>query len=541
MPTPNAQSLPDDRPKALLSAGLVPPPPTETQGARTVVSRWYAFGLTVATIVWAIIWHGDAFAKMASLWWRSETFAHGLVIYPISIWLIYRMRVELGQVPIRPCAWALLPIGLAGFVFLLGTLGGVDAAREFGIVAMIPLIVWCIMGTKLARTIMFPLAFTLLAVPVGEFMLPVLMEHTADFTVAALRLSGVPVYREGLYFTVPSGHWSVVEACSGLRYLIASVTLGCLFAYLSYRTLWRRVLFVIASIAVPIVANWLRAYMIVMIGHLSGMKLAVGVDHLLYGWIFFGLVMLLLFWVGSFWREDTTPGAQPASNPRQVAGLQASHGYAFVLASIGVALLAALAPGYASYLAANSTFDPSRQLVFSAPPSWSEVHDDRLSEFVPRFLNARATLHKTYTAGEPVGVFVAYYADQSEGRELISFGNEIVNTSDKRWQKVGEEPRSVLDGRYRLLETTVRSGHDQLLVWHLYWIGGHWTIRKEEVKIRQALERLLGQGDGSAVLAVYTRADGGARARERLEAFLAAGLSETDRQLRQLAAPGGRR
>ena len=86
------------------------------------------------------------------------------------------------------------------------------------------------MGLEVARTIAFPLAFTLMAVPIGEFLLPNLMNQTADFTVAALRLTGVPVYREGLYFTVPTGRWSVVEACSGLRYLIASLTLGLLFA-----------------------------------------------------------------------------------------------------------------------------------------------------------------------------------------------------------------------------------------------------------------------------------------------------------------------
>ena len=64
------------------------------------------------------------------------------------------------------------------------------------------------------------------AVPVGEFLLPVFMEWTADFTVLALRLSGIPVYREGLQFVIPSGNWSVVEACSGIRYLIASLMVG---------------------------------------------------------------------------------------------------------------------------------------------------------------------------------------------------------------------------------------------------------------------------------------------------------------------------
>src|SRR5690606_22417596 len=90
-------------------------------------------------------------------------------------------------------------------------------------------------------------------------------------------------------------------------YLIASITLGALYAYLTYRSWKRRLLFVIAAMIVPVFANGGRAYMIVMIAHLSDMKLALGVDHYIYGWVFFGLVMLLLFWIGSFWREDEQP------------------------------------------------------------------------------------------------------------------------------------------------------------------------------------------------------------------------------------------
>jgi exosortase A len=171
-------------------------------------------------------------------------------------------------------------------------------------IATVSLAVWAVLGTAALRLLAFPLAFLFFAVPFGEFLMPTLIDRTADVTIWALRLTGVPVYREGNFFTIPTGRWSVVEACSGLRYLIASLMVGCLFAYLSYRTLRRRAIFVACAIAVPIVANWIRAYMIVMLGHLSGNRLAVGADHLLYGWVFFGVVMALLFFIGARWRED---------------------------------------------------------------------------------------------------------------------------------------------------------------------------------------------------------------------------------------------
>ena len=112
------------------------------------------------------------------------------------------------------------------------------------------------------------------------------------------------MYREGLQFIIPSGSWSVVEACSGIRYLIASITVGCIFAYLSYRSLRQApgCSFWWPSL-VPLVANWVRAYLIVMLGHLSGNELATGVDHLIYGWVFFGVVIMAMLLIGARWAD----------------------------------------------------------------------------------------------------------------------------------------------------------------------------------------------------------------------------------------------
>ncbi len=534
MNIPNAQLLPES---AVTGEDVAAARAEVGPRYRATLSRWYPFALLLATIVWAAVWHGDAVVQMAQIWWRSETFAHGLVIYPISLWLICRVRAQLASVPIRPSPWALIAIVPVSFAALLGELSDVNAVREYGIVVMIPLIVWCVLGTALVRIIIFPLAFTLLAVPVGEFMFPVLMEHTADFTVAALRLTGVPVYREGLFFTLPSGNWSVIEECSGLRYIIASITLGCLFAYLSYRTWWRRVLFVLASALVPIVANWIRAYMIVMIGHLSGMRLAVGVDHLLYGWVFFGLVMLLLFWGGSFWREDHLPVEVPKYAEGNGPSVGQDRAFSFVLVAVAAAVVAAASPAFASYLAARNAFDVNRSLAVTPKAPWTEVAESTLPGFVPSFTSARLTVRRTFSAEAPVGLFLGYYADQGEGRELISHGNEVTGSTNKQWQRISQTRRTMLDGRYQLAETVVRSGQGELLVWHLYWIAGHWTIRKEEVKIRQAFEKLMGRGDASAVLVAYTSASSRDDGRRRLEDFMAATLPEADRQLRTLGGP----
>ena len=51
---------------------------------------------------------------------------------------------------------------------------------------MIVLAVPAVLGVRVARALAFPLAFLFFAVPFGEFVLPLLMDWTANFTVGGV-------------------------------------------------------------------------------------------------------------------------------------------------------------------------------------------------------------------------------------------------------------------------------------------------------------------------------------------------------------------
>ena len=470
---------------------------------------------------------------MAQIWWRSETFAHGMVVYPISLWLIWRKRRSLQPFVPVSSIWVAVPLAAAGFAWLVGDLGGVQAARHFSLVAMIALATWLMLGTRVAYAIAFPIAFTFLAVPIGDFLLPILIEHTADFTVGALRLSGIPVYREGNNFVVPTGSWSVVDACSGLRYLIASIMLGMLYAYLSYRSMLRRIAFVALSIIVPIVANWLRAYMIVMIGHLSGMKLAVGIDHLIYGWVFFGFVMLIMFWIGSFWRDDI--GDKVSSDDAISLPARSGAAYRPLIAAGCIAAIAAGGPSYALYLRESAVGLHVPLAIPSSHNGWQATGG--AAEFRPHFFGARATIERTYEReGARVGAFIGYYAHQQQGAEMISYANTLVSSRDRSW--IQRDQRLVSAGPgFDAVQTQLRSAAMELTVWHWYWTGNRWTTDPKVVKVQQAMGSLLQRGDDAAIVVLYTRADRKAGESERaLHAFaadmsssIAAGLEQARR------------
>lgn len=496
-------------------------------------SRTVLPALILAIVAILLLYRETAMA-MVAIWARSDTFAHAFLVPPISLWLIWRVRHSLPPLAARPSVLAIVMLAATGLIWLLGELAAVDVLAQFALVSMLILAVPAIAGMPLAKRIAFPLLFLYFAVPFGEFALPKMMEWTANATVIGLRLSGIPVYREGMQFVIPSGNWSVVEACSGIRYLIASLTLGTLFAYLTYRSQLRRLLFVAVSFIVPVLANWLRAYIIVVLGHLSGNKLATGVDHLIYGWLFFGLVIAAMFWIGARWREDEYPEPVELTDPVPlVANRAARTSWATVLAVVG---LLALFPIAEWQIGRNLPPPVSRLAALGPVAGWS-ILPERLADWSPHFENPSATLEATLGNGQhTVGVYVGYYRNQDAGRKLVSSVNVLVPSSDKRWARVAAGSRAIaLGGESLQVKTAELKSADEsrLVVWQWYWINGHLTDSDFIAKAYTALSRLIGQGDDSAVIVIYAPkapAGGGDAA---LAAFAHVSLAEIDGMLQR--------
>ncbi len=475
----------------------------------------------------------DTGVAMVTIWHRSETFAHAFLVPPISLWLIWRQRHLLAAQTPQPMFSMLVLVAGVAFAWLLGDLVAVNAVTQLALVSLLVLAVPAVLGLPVARLIAFPLGFLFFAVPIGEFFMPQLMEWTANFTVLALRLSGIAVYREGLQFVIPSGYWSVVEACSGVRYLLASLTVGTLFAYLNYQSNRRRVVFVLVSLVVPVVANWMRAYFIVMLGHLSGNKLAAGVDHLIYGWVFFGVVILLMFVIGARWTEPDKALFPPASDPgAPKASFDATKTWALAAA---FALLVAVPQ---AALLAMSRSEGAATVSLKAPAAladhWRAVREP-VADFKPSFENPSAEINTSYASGgqgqrQSVGLYLGYYHQQDYSRKLVSSSNVLVPSKDPQWSRVSSGVRSVVAGGQAVAVRTAElrqsalatsDMQSRLLVWQIYWINGRLTANDYLAKVYSAFYRLSGHGDASAVLVVYTPTGDQTRSADAvLESFL---------------------
>ena len=485
--------------------------------------------------LWGAVWlllFPDTLWAMVRIWWRSDTYAHGFVVYPLAAWLAWRLRDRLRGLPLRPSPWGLAALLGLGVAWLLGRVGDLLALEMLAWALMLPAGVWALGGWAWLRTLAFPLAFTLFAVPIGEPLVPPLQDLTAWMAVHLLRLSGIPVFWEGRFFHIPSGSFEVAEACSGVRYLYASLTFGALYAHLNLRGRRAWAFFALTAV-VPILANGIRAYGIVMIAHLSDYKLAVGVDHYLYGWLFFGVVIALLLYIGERLRRGQ-PEVRPRGTGVTATTLDAPP--ARIAAAFLLALATLAAPrAWAALAGGDEALAPTPRLV--GAPGWSGPEAPAFG-WHPYYHHPDLTLAGRYErGGTAVEVHVVHYRDQTQDKELFNSRNRLWDEHPwrKTWMRLGESRQSTgVAVPARVRETRVRYGERQLVLWSWYVSEAGVRLQPLRLKWDEIRAQLLGRPAWASLVVLAAPFD---VAPEEGRAVLRAFLGEAGVPVRWEGAP----
>ena len=452
---------------------------------------------------------------MTGTWWNVTTYSHGFVIFPISGYLIWRKRGILAKLTPSPQPLGLLLVAGAAFAWLLGDFAGITLLTQLAWIGMVQALFLSIYGWQITSRVLFPLFFLFFAVPFGNFLIPYLQDLTARFVVAALRVTGMPVYRDALYLHIPTGSFFVAEACAGIRFLISTIVLGALIAHVAFATWWRRVLVLAVAATLPVLANTVRVYGIVMIAHVSNHQLAVDADHLVYGWVFFALVTLSFLAISMAFREREAFPERVAfrqtgaakdlfrlAAPRLKGPARGNAAGTLRLASAAAAaiLLAAAAPLYSHAVTRGDRaaplawqFDTGAWTLAAASPDWR-----------PQFRGADEEILRTYDTkgGTSVDVYLAVYGSQRHGKEII---NEMNSFADgQRWTTVGggSVPAVVGNESVSIRYARLTSPGSRRLVWYWYWIDGKLTADPILAKLYEARAKLRGGSGAAAVVAV---------------------------------------
>ena len=481
-------------------------PPVAPISDRQQGQRWAHAFLAVTLIALLLIYLPTA-STIVAVWWRSPTFNHGFLILPVAGWLIWHRRARLATIAHRPWLPGLVLLAVLGAVWMLAAVANVRVVQQYCLILMCIATTAILLGRGVTVAIAFPLLYTLLAVPFGEIFMPPLIEFTARFTVALLQLVGIPVFHENNFISLPSGNWSVAEACSGLRYLVASLALGMLYACVNYHSATKRMVFIAISLVLPIIANGLRACMVVLIGHWSDMRLAAGVDHLIYGWAFFGIVMTVLFWCGAYWR-DVTPVAAPSTVTSVAAHAMPAQ---FARPAIAIVALSAVWPLLAASIlraAVDPAPEPPLRLAPAAAP-WSTSHM-RPGDWHVMHRGAPQRISNSYSDGRRnVTLQLTWYRHQSEGAELLAPVRRTVVSGAPQWEEVASRRRTIsIAGRKLTVRQSVQQAANyKLLVWRWYRQDGAETASPQLLKLLLAKAKLTGGKDSGAEMVIASAYD----------------------------------
>lgn len=439
-------------------------------------------------------------ASMVQTWSQSKTYSHCFLILPIFFYLIWHRRHRVAElVPVIDRTGLLFTL-ISASLWALGTLGEAKIVQEFALVALIISCLWTFLGNGVVRSLTFPLLFLFFAVPFGTSLIGPLQDFTSLFVISALNVSHVPAILENHIISLPSGVWKVAEACSGIRFLLSSVVLGLVFSFLVYRSWKRRIVFMCASILLPVIGNGLRAYGTILLAHLINNRLAAGVDHVVYGAFFAVFIQLILMFAGLRWREApiVTQVELPKStrSPRSL-----SAGHALVSLAAACAILVA-APALATYLWSRS----------AATVEWGDPTVTVIGAWQQAAVGDSSWTLRTRTPDKELSAAYVREAKRVDldwslfsSRKGLEFGAspDGLRRPDT-WQSEGEGiVDATIDGqRSKVTRKLVEWGQNSRIVWTWYTVGGENTASRSQVRLLQAKARLTGKSADVVIVTV---------------------------------------
>lgn len=260
--------------------------------------------IPVAALLAYVYW--DSLGFLFNHWLGSEDYSHGIFVPLISVFLIWQSRHRLLQVPREKSWWGLGIITMGLLLYVVGELSTLFVVMHVSLWTVIVGLVITLLGVRGAKTIAFQLGYLLTAIPLPVFFYASLSSQlqlwSSSLGIGCLQLVGVMAFREGNVIDLGPVQLQVIEACSGIRYLLPLTSLALLCAYLFKDRMWKRVVLVLSSIPISILINGFRIGMIGVLVELYGKGAAEGFYHLFEGWVIFmvsfGLLILEMVLLG---------------------------------------------------------------------------------------------------------------------------------------------------------------------------------------------------------------------------------------------------
>ena len=236
--------------------------------------------------------------RLVLAWYNSDEYSHGFLIIPICIYILWRKKDILAEIPVSPSWWGLALVIFSLLLYLFAHFAEIITVASFSMVLLLAGLVIYFYGFFMLKELSFPLFLLLFMIPIpaqiySSLTVP-LQLFVTKVSVWTGALLGVPVYREGNVIHLPDRTMQVVQACSGLKSMISLLTLSAILSYFTLKSNFLRTVLFVSGIPAAIVVNIIRVLLSVVAYHYFNYDLTKGTTHTIFGMIIFILALIFI-------------------------------------------------------------------------------------------------------------------------------------------------------------------------------------------------------------------------------------------------------
>ncbi|EFK09739.1 EpsI family protein [delta proteobacterium NaphS2] len=499
-------------------------------------------GSFLRAAVYALLLLGMYFSTMTYLVvhdWMREDYSYGYMIPFVVLYLIWDKRMRLTGIPSRPSWLGLISVCLALCLFWVGELAGEYFSLYMSFWLMIVGLCWLHLGWSKVKEMGFAFVMMLTMFPFPNFLYTKVSWQlklvSSQLGVAMMQALGMSAFREGNVIDLGFTQLQVVDACSGLRYLIPLIVLGLLLAYFYKATFWKRAAVVISTVPLSIITNSMRIALTGVVYEQWGAELAEGFFHDFSGWFIFLVslgALLLEMWALNGFKGIGFRG-QGSGIRDQGLGFRGQgtegggrRGRLQLQFWIVVVLLGATL-GFSHGVEFREKVPISRSLELFPMQvgGWTGTREIMEKRFIDALdLSDYVIVNYRDPSGREVNLYVAYYESQRKGESIHTPGTCLPG-SGWLFRKAGRRNVNVKGkpGGFPVNQAVMQKGEHQQVVYYWFPQRGRILTNAYELKFYAFWDAMTRQRTDGALVRLITpvyAGEGPEKAEARLQEFM---------------------
>ena len=365
---------------------------------------------------------------------------------------------------------------------------------------MLPIIFLSLMilllGIPTSRKLLLPIVFLFFAIPVWEVLIEPLRMVAVFVTEQLLLLWQIPALLNGYSIQLTSGVVVIAGGCSGLNFLMTGLVIGVFYAFsfLSGKGRW---IAIVLIVILSLIANWVRIFLLILIGHYSEMQHPLMHEHGTFGWVIYAVALAIYFVLMNVVEKSlaSTEGTISAASNTPSPSFSAKNSALFNRRFFMGCLVAALCSFVAILARVEQSDDPNKVTGFSMG---DRLWQSEKSDWLPAYKGYDEIQSWRYTGSNDLDVrlVTANYYEQTQGKELIHDSNQLAV------KDVDSRPNLQLASGIEVTHSILRERAKKRHLYTVFRVGDYYTISPLEAKLYQVLANF--QGDERAALLVFT-------------------------------------